>query len=79
MSSDLPPRPNFEFLKKLAKERLRELQKQNPGAKLADAQHAVARQCGRQALFFSRFEASGCSASYETRRRSHRRSFASGD
>ena len=44
MSSDLPPRPSLEYLKKLAKERLRELRKRNPAAKLADAQHAVARE-----------------------------------
>jgi ClpA/ClpB-like protein len=104
MSSHLPPRPNFEFLKKRAKELLRELKKTNPRAKLADAQHALAREYGvlnwaqlkaltttverarvgirnrvladagvapanslfarfttraKQALFFSRFEASG--------------------
>jgi ClpA/ClpB-like protein len=46
MSSDLPPRPNFEYLKKRAKELLRELQKQNPHAKLADAQHQIAREHG---------------------------------
>jgi len=46
MSSDLPPRPNFEYLKKRAKELLRELQKQNPHAKLAEAQHQIAREHG---------------------------------
>jgi len=46
MSSDLPPRPNFEFLKKRAKELLRELQKTDPRAKLADAQHQIAREHG---------------------------------
>jgi ATP-dependent Clp protease ATP-binding subunit ClpC len=46
MSSDLPSRPNFEYLKKRAKELLRELQKQNPQAKLADAQHQIAREHG---------------------------------
>jgi len=46
MSSDLPARPSLEFLKKLAKERLRDLQQRDPSAKLADAQHAVAREYG---------------------------------
>jgi ClpA/ClpB-like protein len=46
MSSDLPSRPSLEYLKKLAKERLRELRTRNPSAKLADAQHAVAREHG---------------------------------
>ena len=46
MSSDLPSRPNLEYLKKRAKERLRELQQKNPTAKLADAQHAIAREFG---------------------------------
>jgi hypothetical protein len=41
-----PPRPNFEYLKKRAKEALRELQKKNPRAKLAEAQHAIAREHG---------------------------------
>src|SRR5262245_47353971 len=105
MSSDFPSRPNFEHLKKQAKEKLRELRRANPATKLADAQHAIARQYGfvnwaqlkevvnaierararpedrvlasprsavaptslferfttraKQALFFSRFEASG--------------------
>jgi hypothetical protein len=105
MSSEFPSRPNFEHLKKQAKEKLRELRRTNPAAKLADAQHAIATQYGflnwaqlkevvtaterarealenrvlasprsavaptslfarftasaKQALFFSRFEASG--------------------
>src|SRR5262245_10770121 len=46
MSSDLPSRPNLEFLKKQAKERLRELQRQDQSAKLADAQHQIAREHG---------------------------------
>jgi len=46
MSSDLPPRPSLEYLKKLAKERLSELRRRNPAAKLADAQHDVAREHG---------------------------------
>ncbi|HEY1302010.1 MAG TPA: Clp protease N-terminal domain-containing protein [Vicinamibacterales bacterium] len=46
MSSELPARPSLEYLKKLAKERLHELQQQNPSAKLADAQHAIAREYG---------------------------------
>ena len=46
MSSDLPARPSLEYLKKLAKERLHQLQQQNPSARLADAQHAIAREYG---------------------------------
>ena len=46
MSSDLPTRPNLEHLKKQARERLRELQVRVPGTRLADAQHAIAREYG---------------------------------
>jgi ankyrin repeat protein len=42
----LPARPNLEFLKKLAKKRLREMRGDAPSAKLADAQLAVARTYG---------------------------------
>lgn len=45
-SSELPRRASLEYLKKLAKERLRELRRTNPGARLADAQLAVARDHG---------------------------------
>ena len=46
MSRDLPARPNLEHLRKQAKDRLRDLRLQNADAKLADAQHAVARDYG---------------------------------
>ena len=46
MSSDLPTRPNLEHLKKQARQRLHELQVHEPGAQLADAQHAVAQEYG---------------------------------
>jgi hypothetical protein len=46
MSRALPPHPNLEHLKKQAKERLPEPRRQHPDAKLADAQHAVAREYG---------------------------------
>jgi len=46
MSRQLPPRPNLEFLRKQAKERLDELRRQDPSAQLADAQHALAREYG---------------------------------
>src|SRR5258707_1220378 len=46
MSSSLPSRPNLEWLRKTAKQRLAELRKIDPGAKLADAQRAVAREHG---------------------------------
>lgn len=42
MSRELPENPNLEFLKKQAKQLLRTM----PGAKLADAQHAVASDYG---------------------------------
>jgi len=42
----LPDRPSLEYLKKLAKDRLRDLQHANPAARLADAQLAVAREHG---------------------------------
>src|SRR5499427_3738856 len=42
----LPDRPNLEYLKKLAKDRLHNLQRANPSAQLADAQLAVAREHG---------------------------------
>jgi ankyrin repeat protein len=44
--SKLPDRPSLEYLRKLAKDRLRELRKRNPKAKLSDAQLAVARDHG---------------------------------
>jgi hypothetical protein len=46
MSRSLPPHPNLDHLKKQAKELLRDLRQQNPTAKLADAQHALARDFG---------------------------------
>jgi hypothetical protein len=47
MSRHLPPHPNLEHLKKQAKELLHELQQQrDPAVKLADAQHAIAREYG---------------------------------
>jgi len=46
MSSSLPSRPNLEWLRKTAKQRLVEVRKTDPGAKLADAQRVVAREYG---------------------------------
>jgi ankyrin repeat protein len=43
---ELPARPSLEYLKKLAKDRLRELRGTDRDAKLADAQLAVAREHG---------------------------------
>jgi ankyrin repeat protein/uncharacterized glyoxalase superfamily protein PhnB len=43
---NLPQRPSLEYLKKLAKERLRELRVANPATQLATAQLAVAREHG---------------------------------
>jgi ankyrin repeat protein/catechol 2,3-dioxygenase-like lactoylglutathione lyase family enzyme len=45
-SSELPERASLEYLKKLAKERLKALQRGEPQAKLAAAQLAVAREHG---------------------------------
>lgn len=45
-SSDLPERASLEYLKKLAKERLRELRRKDPHARLSVAQHAIAREHG---------------------------------
>jgi len=45
-NSQLPERPSLEYLKKLAKERLRELRRTDPQAKLAIALLAVAREHG---------------------------------
>jgi Glyoxalase superfamily protein len=46
MSRDLPPRPHLDHLRKQAKELLQTLQQQDPRSRLADAQHAIARQYG---------------------------------
>ena len=46
MSSALPNRPSLEYLKKQARERLRELRVRLPGTQLADAQHTIAREYG---------------------------------
>jgi ankyrin repeat protein len=46
MSSQLPSHPNLEWLRKSAKKRLTELRANDPTAKLADAQRAVAREYG---------------------------------
>ncbi len=45
-SSDLPDRASLEYLKKLAKERLRELRRTDPDARLSTAQLVVARDHG---------------------------------
>jgi hypothetical protein len=46
MSRDLPRYPSLEHLKKQARHLLREWQAHKPGAKLADAQHAIAHEYG---------------------------------
>jgi ankyrin repeat protein len=46
MSLNLPERASYEYLKKVAKERLAVLRKANPSTKLAAAQLAVAREYG---------------------------------
>jgi ankyrin repeat protein len=42
----LPDRPNLEYLKKLAKDRLQDVRRARPAARLADAQLVVAREHG---------------------------------
>lgn len=46
MSRDLPPRPDFDHLRKQAKALLRTLRQQRADASLADAQYALAREYG---------------------------------
>jgi ankyrin repeat protein len=46
MPLNLPERASYEYLKKLAKERLALLRTRNPAAKLADAQLSIAREYG---------------------------------
>jgi hypothetical protein len=46
MSRELPSRPNLEHLRKQAKHVLEDLQRTDPNAKLADAQHMLARSYG---------------------------------
>ncbi|MDR3703181.1 MAG: ankyrin repeat domain-containing protein [Candidatus Sulfopaludibacter sp.] len=46
MSRELPSKPNLEFLRKQAKELLRDLQRENASTKLSDAQHTLARDYG---------------------------------
>jgi hypothetical protein len=46
MSRHLPTHPNLEHLKKQAKDLLADMQRANPGCKLADALHALANQYG---------------------------------
>lgn len=44
MSSSLPSRPNLEWLRKTAKQRLAELRSADPHTRLADAQRVIARE-----------------------------------
>src|SRR5688500_5534470 len=46
MSRNLPPHPNLEHLRKQAKGLLHGLKQRNPASKLAEAQHALAREYG---------------------------------
>jgi hypothetical protein len=46
MSRQLPPFPHLEHLRRQAKSLLQALQQDNPLARLADAQHALAREYG---------------------------------
>jgi ankyrin repeat protein len=46
MAQALPARPNLDWLRKTAKDHLRELRAQDPARKLADAQFALARRYG---------------------------------
>ena len=46
MTKALPPRPDIDWLKKSAKQRLTELRESDPGAKLHQAQLGIAREYG---------------------------------
>jgi hypothetical protein len=46
MSRQLPAHPSLEYLKKQARHRLADMQRQQPGSRLADALHAIARDYG---------------------------------
>ena len=46
MSRNLPPHPNLEHLRNQAKDLLHTLEQENPTLRLADAQHAIAREYG---------------------------------
>jgi hypothetical protein len=46
MSRNLPPHPDLDHLRKQAKSLLQDLKRQDPTAKLADAQHVIARDYG---------------------------------
>lgn len=46
MPAPLPPRPNLEWLRKTSRQRLTAMRRDQPGARLADAQLAVAREHG---------------------------------
>ena len=46
MFRNLPARPNLEYLKKEAKERLDVLRRRDPAAQLSDAQHVLAKEYG---------------------------------
>jgi hypothetical protein len=46
MAQSLPPRANLEHLRNQAKQRLKTMQAQDPGARLAAAQLAIAREYG---------------------------------
>jgi hypothetical protein len=46
MSRNLPARPNLEYLKNEAKDRLDDLRRADPRAQLADAQHDLAKEYG---------------------------------
>jgi hypothetical protein len=46
VSRNLPARPNLEYLKKEAKDRLADLRRTDPSAQLADAQFALSRDYG---------------------------------
>jgi hypothetical protein len=58
MAAPLPPRPNLEWLRKTAKQRLAELRRHDTSARLSDAQLTIAREYG----FASRTPSTGCSS-----------------
>jgi hypothetical protein len=66
LSLNLPERASYEYLKKLAKERLALLRPRNPAAKLADAQLAIWVTTRARCIWQRRMESSRASASFST-------------
>jgi hypothetical protein len=71
MSRNLPPHPNLDYLKKQAKELLHDMMQRNPALRLADAQHAIAREYGFASWPKLKVHVQSLSGSAETAAGSH--------